>query len=267
MTEGSRETRSAKAKRGDPSPPSNHETQLKRQRVQPVAKKQPDQFQEGVDLVDQKQTQKPPKSRASPATPITKSERKTPTKKVKAQPRSKAVASPKGKNAAPAEEGWPPTVSGLWLIKSEPDEYSLDDLKNEENSIGFWDGVRNLQARNLLQKMKLGDQCFFYHSSCKVPGIVGIAEVVEEATPDLSAFDETSKNFDPKSDKDKPRWFGVRVQYKRELKRKITLEELKKFKEGALAKLTLLRVPRLSVQIVSKTDWQFVLSKEEEDVA
>lgn len=180
---------------------------------------------------------------------------------------AKADDGPKPAGKGPAAGGGGPVVSGLWLIKSEPDEYSLDTLRNEPNSTGFWDGVRNLQARNLLQKMKLGDKCFFYHSSCKVPGIVGIAEVVEEATPDLSAFDESSDNFDPKSQKDKPRWFGVRVQFRRELKRQITLEELKKFKEGELSGLTLLRVPRLSVQIVSKKDWDFILAREHLDAS
>ncbi|KAJ1480048.1 PUA-like domain-containing protein, partial [Baffinella frigidus] len=154
-----------------------------------------------------------------------------------------------------------------WLLKSEPDEYSWDHLKGERDSTGFWDGVRNHQAKNILKSMKIGDQAFFYHSSCKVPGIVGIAEVCSEAVPDHTALDVGHKHFDAKSDPAKPTWVGLHVKTVRQLKRQVTLTELKTHKDGALSNLTLLRVPRLSCQPVSKLEWDFIVSLAEQDSA
>lgn len=115
-----------------------------------------------------------------------------------------------------------------WLLKSEPSAFGIDDLKKQPNKTDHWDGVRNYQARNFMcDDMRKGDLAFFYHSNCKLPGIVGIMEIVREAYPDHTAFDADSKYFDAKSDPKNPRWFMVDVKYKRHLKRLISLAELK----------------------------------------
>lgn len=89
-----------------------------------------------------------------------------------------------------------------WLMKSEPDVFSIDDLKNRPGQAEHWDGVRNYQARNMLRdQMKAGDMAFFYHSSCDTPGIVGIVEIVREGYPDFTAFDPAHEHYDPKSDR------------------------------------------------------------------
>lgn len=149
-----------------------------------------------------------------------------------------------------------------WLMKTEPEVYSIDDLKKAKNKTGHWDGVRNYQARNMMRDdMQKGDQVFFYHSNCKEPGIVGIARVVKQAYPDYTAFDPAQKYFDPKSDPQNPRWFMVDVQYVRKLKRCISLQELKAYKE--LEGMTLLRKGnRLSIMPVTEHEWQFILSLE-----
>jgi predicted RNA-binding protein with PUA-like domain len=129
-----------------------------------------------------------------------------------------------------------------WLMKSEPDAFGIDDLASRPAQTEPWDGVRNYQARNMMRdEMKVGDQVFFYHSNCKEPGIVGIAEVVREGYPDHTAFDPNAKYHDPKSDPDKPRWFMVDVKYKRHLKRNISLQELKAMDAKVLEDLPLLR--------------------------
>ena len=150
-----------------------------------------------------------------------------------------------------------------WLFKSEPNEFSLDDLRTAKGKRDHWDGVRNYQARNFMRSMKKGDQGFFYHSNCAEPGIVGIIEVCKEAYPDHTAFDATDKHFDPKSDPSNPRWFMVDVKYKRRLKRTITLSELKPFAESTLKDLALVRRGnRLSVMPVSARHWNFILKRE-----
>jgi predicted RNA-binding protein with PUA-like domain len=98
-----------------------------------------------------------------------------------------------------------------WLMKSEPDAYSLDDLAREGTTL--WDGIRNYQARNFMRSMALGDQAFFYHSNAKPPGIVGMMEVVETGITDPSQFDPANKYFDPKSNPEAPRWDCVRLRY------------------------------------------------------
>ena len=149
-----------------------------------------------------------------------------------------------------------------WLMKSEPDAFSIDDLVNMPDQTEHWDGVRNYQARNLMRdRMKVGDQAFFYHSNCKVPGIVGIMEVVREGYPDHTAFDPQSKYFDPKSDPAKPRWMMVDIKYIRHTERIIPLAELKE--QPALANMALVRKGnRLSVMPVSEAEWQHILSME-----
>jgi predicted RNA-binding protein with PUA-like domain len=149
-----------------------------------------------------------------------------------------------------------------WLMKSEPDVFGIDDLKNQKNQTEHWDGVRNYQARNFMRdQMKKGDQIFFYHSNCKQPGIVGIAKVAKEAYPDHTAFDPETKYYDPKSDPDNPRWFMVDVKFVRKLKRTITLEELKQMPE--LEDFPLVRRGnRLSIMPVTKEQWEIILGLE-----
>lgn len=149
-----------------------------------------------------------------------------------------------------------------WLMKSEPDAFGIDDLINMPEQTEHWDGVRNYQARNMMRdEMKVGDQVFFYHSNCKVPGIVGVMEVVKEGYPDFTAFDPDDKHFDPKSNPDKPRWIMVDVKFVRKLSRTISLQELKD--KAELADLALVRRGnRLSIMPVSAQQWDFILSLE-----
>jgi len=146
-----------------------------------------------------------------------------------------------------------------WLMKSEPEEFSIDDLKTRKTEP--WSGVRNYQARNFIREMRAGDGLLFYHSSCEVPGVAGIASVVASAYPDPTQFDPKSDYFDAKSPRDEPRWSLVDVRFKRKLKRTITLTELKAKRE--LGDFALLRPgTRLSVLPVTKAQWDFILSLE-----
>ncbi len=147
-----------------------------------------------------------------------------------------------------------------WLMKSEPDAFSIDDLQRK--GVESWDGVRNYQARNFMRDgMKVGDKIFFYHSNCAVPGIVGIATVASPSYPDESQFNPKSKYFDEKSSREDPRWMLVDVKFERKLKRTITLEELKGHAE--LGEMPLVqRGSRLSVMPVGKADWDFILRLE-----
>jgi predicted RNA-binding protein with PUA-like domain len=149
-----------------------------------------------------------------------------------------------------------------WLMKSEPDTFSIDDLKTRPQQTEHWDGVRNYQARNMMRdEMKLEDLVFFYHSNCDEPGIVGIAKVVKEGYADFTAFDPDDKHFDPKSNADKPTWIMVDVQFVKKLSRTISLKELKSKTE--LADLALVRRGnRLSIMPVSEAQWQFILGLE-----
>ena len=146
-----------------------------------------------------------------------------------------------------------------WLMKSEPDEFSIDDLKARK--VEPWSGVRNYQARNYMREMRKGDGVLFYHSSCEVPGVAGIAEVAVTAYPDPTQFDPDSDYFDAASRRDAPRWSLVDVRFKRKLKRVIALAEMKAQK--ALQDMVLLRPGnRLSVSPVTKPQWDYILSLE-----
>ena len=147
-----------------------------------------------------------------------------------------------------------------WLMKSEPDAFSIDDLKRKKREA--WDGVRNYQARNFMRDgMRPGDQVFFYHSNCAVPGIAGIAEVATDAYPDPSQFDPKSKYFDPGSSRDNPRWMLVDVKFVKKLKRTISLDEMKS--DPALDGMALLRKGnRLSVMPVEAAHWRHILTLE-----
>lgn len=147
-------------------------------------------------------------------------------------------------------------------MKSEPGEFSIDDLAARPAQTEPWDGVRNYQARNMMRDhMKLGDRVFFYHSNCDAPGIVGLAEIAREAYPDPTAFDPGHKHYDPKSRADQPRWFMVDVRFVRKLRRVIALAELKDRPE--LDGFALIRRGnRLSVMPVDERQWEFVLALE-----
>lgn len=147
-----------------------------------------------------------------------------------------------------------------WLMKSEPDAFSIDDLKRKQQEA--WDGVRNYQARNYMRDgMRVGDKVFFYHSNCAEPGIVGIAKVATDAYPDPSQFDPKSKYFDAGSSRDNPRWMLVDVKFVKKLKRTITLKELQL--DPALDGMVLLRKgSRLSVQPVEPGQWEHILGLE-----
>jgi predicted RNA-binding protein with PUA-like domain len=149
-----------------------------------------------------------------------------------------------------------------WLMKSEPNEFGIEDLRKRPSKVEPWDGVRNYQARNMMRdEMRKGDLVFFYHSNCDEPGIVGLAKVHKESYPDPTAFDPKDKHYDPKSDPDKPRWFHVDVNYVRKLKRTISLVELKARPE--LEGFALVRRGnRLSVMPVSEEHWNFILGLE-----
>jgi len=147
-----------------------------------------------------------------------------------------------------------------WLMKSEPDAYSIDDL--EKDRMEPWDGIRNYQARNMIRDdMQIGDQAFFYHSSCKVPAVVGIMKIVSEAYPDPTQFDPKNKHYDAKSPEDNPRWLLVDVAFERKLERPISLTELKEHPGLSDFRLNQ-RGNRLSIFAVSKEHWDLILGLE-----
>jgi predicted RNA-binding protein with PUA-like domain len=148
----------------------------------------------------------------------------------------------------------------FWLLKSEPDTYSIEDLKNEPGQVGTWDGVRNYKARNYLRdEMQVGDKAFFYHSSCETPAIVGIVKIVRAGYPDPTAFNPKSPYYDPKTSPDNPRWFMVQVKFERKLKNPITLKDIKN--NPKLAKLTLVQKGnRLSVMPIKSNEWETILA-------
>lgn len=148
-----------------------------------------------------------------------------------------------------------------WLMKSEPDCFSIDDLARRPKQTGMWDGVRNYQVRNMFRdQMKPGDLAFFYHSSCEVPGIYGLMEIVSSAYPDPTQFDPKQDHYDPKSKPEEPRWLVVDVKFREKLKRPVTLADLKS-RGQQLAGLRVLEPgSRLSVTPVKPEHWKFILS-------
>lgn len=154
-----------------------------------------------------------------------------------------------------------------FLLKSEPEEFSIDDLEAKPLSTSCWDGVRNAQARNIMRSMRKGELAFFYHSSCKTPGIVGIVEIVREGYPDYSAWDPKSKYFDAKSMEEAPKWYMVDVKLIRKFTRVISLEELKGYKFSDLEGMWLFSRSRLSVQPVFPDHWEFICKLEGESPA
>jgi predicted RNA-binding protein with PUA-like domain len=147
-----------------------------------------------------------------------------------------------------------------WLMKSEPDVFSIDDLRAAPRKTTCWDGVRNYQARNMMRyDMRRGDRIFYYHSNCDVPGIAGIARVAKQSYPDHTAFDPNDPHYDPKSDPDNPRWFMVDVAFVRKFPNVVSLKQLREHSDGPLKELALLRRGnRLSVMPVSEKEWTFI---------
>jgi predicted RNA-binding protein with PUA-like domain len=145
-----------------------------------------------------------------------------------------------------------------WLVKSEPDVFSFDDLMNAPGKTTGWDGIRNFAARNFLRDgMKRGDQVFFYHSMGKPQAIAGICEVVREGYPDPTALDPKHPGHDPKSTAEEPIWYAVDLRAVKPLKRPVTLAEIKSHPE--LGEMALVRVGRLSVSPVTEREWKVVM--------
>ena len=143
-----------------------------------------------------------------------------------------------------------------WLMKSEPDEFSIDDLVKAKDQTTPWFGVRNYQARNFMLEMRVGDRALFYHSSCPEPGVAGIVEVSRLAYPDASQFDPKSDYYDAKSTRDAPRWENVDVKLVKKT-RLVPLSELRDT-PGLEDMVTLRRGNRLSVTPVTPAEWKIV---------
>jgi len=144
-----------------------------------------------------------------------------------------------------------------WLMKSEPDDVSFDDVLASPKQTTSWYGVRNYQARNFIREMKVGDGVLFYHSSCAVPGVAGVAEITSASYPDESQFDPKSPYFDPKSTRENPRWTGIDVKAVKQ-GRFIELKELRTHPELENMRL-LAKGSRLSVTPVEPAEWRFIL--------
>lgn len=145
-----------------------------------------------------------------------------------------------------------------WLMKSEPDSFSIDALAKAKNQTSSWDGVRNYQARNFMRdKMQVGDLAYFYHSSCKNPGVVGTVAIASKPYPDLTQFDKKSKYYDPKSTVDNPRWYMVDVKLVEIFSGIISLKEIKA-NEGLADMVILQPGNRLSITPITNGQWQVI---------
>jgi len=145
-----------------------------------------------------------------------------------------------------------------WLMKSEPSEFSIDDLARDGHVA--WFGVRNYQARNFMRdQMKVGDGVLFYHSTCAEPGIAGLAEVSKPAYPDETQFEAGGKYFDAKATRENPRWFNVEVAFKRKT-RLLSIAEMRELPQLASMRI-LAKGNRLSITPVDPDEWKFILAK------
>ena len=143
-----------------------------------------------------------------------------------------------------------------WLFKSEPDEYSIDDLARDGTE--RWDGIRNYQARNFLRdRVTVGDGVLVYHSACARPAVVGTAVVTRAAYPDPAQFDPESPYHDPRADQDAPRWFCVNIRFERKFSTPLALADIKQMPE--LADMVLVRQGRLSIQPVTEREWSTIV--------
>jgi predicted RNA-binding protein with PUA-like domain len=147
-------------------------------------------------------------------------------------------------------------MAKYWLVKSEPDVYSIDDLARDGAT--HWDGVRNYQARNFMRdQMKNGDLVLYYHSNTKPTGVVGTAKVVRESYPDFTSFDPKSRYHDPKSASNSPRWFMVDIGFLEKFPEPVTLEEIKR--HDSLQDMVLVKSGRLSVQPVKPEEYKVIV--------
>jgi predicted RNA-binding protein with PUA-like domain len=180
-------------------------------------------------------------------------------------------AAPAG-GAAAADAAAKRGIQAFWLVKSEPHEYSVDDLAADKGG-GRWDGVRNYVARNNMRAMRRGDLCLFYHSSCAAPAAVAVARVTsKEAYPDPTALEKGGRYYDEKHTTEAPRWFCVDLALERRLRRAVTLRAIKRRAAAGgggggavLAGMQLLTRPRLSVQPVTAAEWAVVMAMEQEE--
>ncbi len=144
-----------------------------------------------------------------------------------------------------------------WLLKTEPDEFSIDDLEKLASGVEPWDGIRNYQARNIMRdQIQVGDLAFIYHSSCKQVGVAGIAKVVKAAYPDPAQFNPESKYYDPKSTQDNPRWVCIGVKFEAKFSNLVSLKEIKANEQ--LLDMALVKQGRLSVQPVRQSEWKII---------
>ena len=149
-------------------------------------------------------------------------------------------------------------TTNYWLMKSEPSDYSFDDLKSEVDSSAEWDGVRNYQARNLLRdKIKIGDKVLFYHSNPKPHGAVGTAIVVKDGYPDFTAWDPQSAHPDPRSTEESPIWFMVDIKADQTFRNFVSLKQIKSTVE--LSEMVLVKNSRLSVQPMTEKEFEIIV--------
>ncbi|WP_199525022.1 EVE domain-containing protein [Pseudoalteromonas sp. bablab_jr011] len=149
-----------------------------------------------------------------------------------------------------------------WLFKTEPDAFSINDLKNAPKQTSMWDGVRNYQARNFMRDgIKAGDLVMIYHSNCKHVGVAGIGEITREAYADPTQFDLSSDYYDAKATAENPRWFVVDVTYKAHLNKLVSLQAIKA--NDAITDIALKKGGRLSVMPVTEHDWQQIIAMSE----
>ena len=147
----------------------------------------------------------------------------------------------------------------FWLIKSEPNAYSFDDLLSEEDQTVEWDGVRNYTARNIMRdEMQVGDGVLFYHSNAKPTAVVGYATVVKAGYPDDTAWDMYSESPDPRSTPEKPIWYMVDIRAENKFRNPVTLQQIKERED--LKDMTLVKNSRLSVQPVESRQWKIILT-------
>lgn len=171
---------------------------------------------------------------------------------------TKSVRKPGTTTVTPARSEAPrePGEQRYWLVKSEPETFSFDDLLRIHNKTTNWNGIRNFVARGFLRDgLKLGDRVFFYHSGA-APAIVGICEVVREGYPDHTAFDPADSGYDPGSERERPRWFQVDLRAVAQFTHPVTLAQIKARKE--LKDMTILRIGRLSVTPVTESEWRVI---------
>ncbi|BFZ63088.1 hypothetical protein YB2330_004206 [Saitoella coloradoensis] len=205
-------------------------------------------------------------------------ENKTPAKRGRANKDEKATQSkPAAKKAktvtATVIDDRQPGEIRYWLMKAEPEsriekgqdvKFSIDDLERLRTST--WEGVRNHEAKKNMQRMRLGDMAFLYHSNCKEPGIAGVMKICKEGYPDFTAWDKSHPYFDAKSREESPVWHMVDVEFERRMERFVSLKELREYGDKELKGLALLRRSQLSVSPVSKKEWEFIMELAEKAV-